>query len=62
MVAKIKLASNCLDGAKVIRGSNSAFHCVIHQQAVFSKEIGMNSTMNMAVKIINKIREMVLMR
>ena len=31
----------------------SAFHCVIHQQALFSKEIGMDS---IAVKIINKIR------
>ena len=33
-----------------------AFHWVIHQQTLLSKEIGMNSTMNIAVKIINKIR------
>ena len=33
-----------------------AVHCLIHQQALFSKRIGMNSTMNIAVKIINKIR------
>ena len=31
------------------------FHCVIHQQALFSNEIGMNSTMNISAKIINKI-------
>ena len=47
-----------MDGAKVIRGRNKrpAFHCVIHQKALFSKGIGMNSTMNIAVKIIIKIR------
>ena len=33
-----------------------AFHCVIHQQTLFSEQIGMNSTINIVVKIINKIR------
>ena len=27
-------------------------NCVIHQQALFSKEIAMNSTINIVVKII----------
>ena len=71
IVDKNQLASISSDEAKVMRVRNEgllgilkknevnypAFHCVIHQQALFSKEIGMNSTMNIAVKIINKIRD-----
>ena len=68
IVDKNQLASISSDEAKVMRvsllgifkkneGNCPAFHCVIHQQALFSKEIGMNSTMNIAVKIINKIRD-----
>ncbi|KAI8114707.1 General transcription factor II-I repeat domain-containing protein 2A [Lucilia cuprina] len=67
---KNKLASICSDGAKVMRGKNKgllgilnkngincpAFHCVIHQQALFSKELGMKNTMDVVVKIINIIR------
>ena len=49
--------NKCLLGILNKNGVNwVVFHCVIHQQAIFSKEIGMNSTMNIAVKIINKIR------
>ena len=69
IVDKNKLAWICSDGAKVTSGrsksllwilnkngvNSPAFHCVIHQQALFSKEIGMNDTINIAVKIINKI-------
>ena len=39
-----------------MRHNCPAFHCIIHQQALFSKEIAMNSTMNIAVKIMNKVR------
>ena len=53
----MKGRNNCLLGILNKNGVNClAFHCVIHQQALFSKEIGMNRTMNIAVKIINKIR------
>lgn len=67
---KSKLSSICTDGAKVMRGKTKgllgllkknninclAFHCVIHQQALFCKSLSMSNTMNIAVKIINKIR------
>ena len=71
-MTKKKLASIRSAGAKQLRGRNEgllrilnknlvkcpAFLCEIHQQALFSKEIeiGMNSTMNITVKVINKIR------
>ena len=62
IVDKTKLTSICLDRAKVMRGRNKglleilnknavnclAFHCGIHQQALVSKEIAMNSIMNIA--------------
>lgn len=70
IVDKRKLSSICTDGAKVMRGIHKgllgilkkngincpAFHCVIHQQALFSKELSMTNAMNIAVQIINKIR------
>lgn len=70
IVDKRKLSSICTDGAQVMRGKHKgllgilkkngincpAFHCVIHQEALFSKELSMTTTMNIAVKIINKIR------
>ena len=38
------------------KGHNcSPFHCATQQQALFSKEIGLNSTLDIAGKIINKI-------
>ena len=33
-----------------------AFHCVLQQHSLFSKEIRMNSIMNIVVRIMNKIR------
>lgn len=65
-----KLSSVCTDGAPVMVGKKEGFvgqlmknnvnvpcfHCIIHQQALFSKAIGMMQAMKVAVKIINKIR------
>ncbi|XP_046808387.1 SCAN domain-containing protein 3-like [Lucilia cuprina] len=73
---KNKLASICSDGAKVMRGKNKgllgilnkngincpAFHCVIHQQALFSKELEIRTTYNCEVAfssmklILSKLR------
>lgn len=64
------MSAICTDGAKVMVGKNKglvgilnknginvpSFHCIIHQQALFSKELRMNCAMEMAVKIINRIK------
>lgn len=65
-----KLSSICTDGARVMTGKKEGFvghlirnninvpcfHCIIHQQALFSKALGMMQSMTVAVKVINKIR------
>lgn len=67
---KSKLSSICTDGANVLRGKKNgllripqrngvncpAFHCIIHQQALFSKEVGRQGTVNAALKIINRLK------
>lgn len=67
---KNKCSAICTDGARVMTGRNQgligwliknnikipSFHCIIHQQSLFSKELNMSHTMEIAVKIINKIK------
>lgn len=70
IVDKNKLSSICTDGAKVMVGKKNGlvgyllknnikiptFHCIIHQQTLFSKELNMVGAMDIAIKIINKIK------
>lgn len=65
-----KLSSICTDGAKNMTGRDTglvgrlrrnninapAFQCIIHQQALFSKELNKIQAMNTAVRVINKIK------
>lgn len=67
---KEKLVSVCTDGAHVMAGRNEGFaghllqhnfniylfHCIIHQQALFTNNLNMSETMEIVTKIINKIR------
>jgi len=64
--SKSKLSCVCTDGAKVITGkikgrykknefSCPFIRCVIHQEALFAKELKMVNVMSTCVKIINKI-------
>lgn len=64
------MSAICTDGAPTMVGRNMGFvghliragiqtltfHCVIHQQALFSKIIGFEDIMKTAVKIINQLR------
>lgn len=65
-----KLSAICTDGAAVMVGRKNGFvghlikagievptfHCIIHQQALFSKTLGLMEAMKTAVKIINRLR------
>lgn len=67
---KNKFCSVCTDGAKVMVGKKEGFvgyllkngfnlyvfHCIIHQQALFTKNLNLLATMQVAIKVINKIR------
>lgn len=70
LTQKEKLSAICTDGAAVMVGKKQGFvgqllkagihvrtfHCIIHQQALFSKSIGLKETMAIAVRIINRLR------
>lgn len=70
LIAIEKISSICTDGAAVMVGRNQGFvgqlikanvtvptfHCIIHQQALFSKRIGLQESMKISVKIINRLR------
>lgn len=67
---KNKFCSVCTDGANVMVGRKGGFvghllktnlnifvfHCIIHQQALFSKSLNVMNTMKIVVTIVNKIR------
>lgn len=67
---KAKFSSVCTDGANVMVGKKDGFvgfllknsfdvytfHCIIHQQALFTKCLNITNTMDIVLKIINKIR------
>lgn len=69
-VDRKKLSAICTDGAAVIVGRKQGFvgkllqsrievptfHCIIHQQALFSKNIGLADSMKVAVGIINRLK------
>lgn len=70
VVGKHKLSAICTDGAAVMVGHKQGFvghlikagitvptfHCIIHQQALFAKSIGLADVMKTAVKIINRLK------
>lgn len=65
-----KLSGVCTDGAPAMLGYKSGFvgqlknngisvasyHCIIHQESLCSKSIGLSDTMSTVVKIVNKLR------
>lgn len=66
---KFQHLKNCLQFARIMRGfrlgfvgqiKNSgidvpAFHCIIHQEALCAKSMKLVDTMNVVVKIVNRI-------
>lgn len=70
VIDKNKLSAICTDGAAVMVGRTNGFvgqlikagikvptfHCIIHQQALFAKTIGLPATMKTALKIINRLK------
>lgn len=65
-----KLSAVCTDGAPAMTGKKNgfigylrqnniivpSFHCIIHQQALCAKAVNIKETMDIVIKIINKIR------
>ena len=70
IVDKNKISSICTNGSAAMvelcngfvdhlnkAGINvPTFHCIIHQQALFAKALGLNDAMKIAVKIINRLK------
>lgn len=70
LIEKEKISAICTDGAAVMVGRKqgfvghllkagihvNTFHCIIHQQALFSKNTSFMESMRTAVKIINRLR------
>ncbi|TMW52389.1 hypothetical protein DOY81_002556 [Sarcophaga bullata] len=70
VVDKNKISSICTDGTAAMVGlcngfvdhlnkagiNLPAFHCIIHQQALFAKVLGLNDAMKIAVKIMNRLK------
>lgn len=68
-----KLSGLCSDGAPSVVGKNGGmvgqlkqngfdvfcFHCIIHQEALCAKTLGLKDVMNSATKVVNKIVTMV---